>query len=212
MHWVDLAENPERFTGYAGPSANKVWKAIYEENCFGVVPFLDPTRGTQSGGIPFVHLAEGAKSQWKGLLQDLQAPRDEAEEFCLEKRVYYRLVSGLHASISIHICDDYLDQKTGLWSPNLDCFISRIGQHPERLQNVYFDYVLMLRALAKAAPYLLDTDLCTGNDAEDAKTRGMVQQLLKTVDNCEPTFDERGMFSGPQANASRSLHYLEVDN
>ncbi len=69
---------------------------------------------------------------------------------CLEKRIFYRIISGLHASISIHICSEYLDQQTGAWGPNLDCFIARIAQHPERLQNVYFNYVLLLRALARA--------------------------------------------------------------
>lgn len=32
--YVDLLLNPERFTGYSGESANKVWRAIYDENCF----------------------------------------------------------------------------------------------------------------------------------------------------------------------------------
>ena len=31
---VDLRLNPERYTGYAGPSANKVWTAIHSDNCF----------------------------------------------------------------------------------------------------------------------------------------------------------------------------------
>lgn len=32
--YVDLLINPERFTGYSGESANRIWRAIYEENCF----------------------------------------------------------------------------------------------------------------------------------------------------------------------------------
>jgi len=32
--YVDLLINPERFTGYGGESANRVWRTIYEENCF----------------------------------------------------------------------------------------------------------------------------------------------------------------------------------
>jgi hypothetical protein len=31
---VDLTLNPERYTGYNGASAHKVWNAIYNENCF----------------------------------------------------------------------------------------------------------------------------------------------------------------------------------
>lgn len=32
--YVDLVENPERFTGYGGAQLFAVWKAIYSENCF----------------------------------------------------------------------------------------------------------------------------------------------------------------------------------
>lgn len=32
--YVDLLLNPERYTGYKGESANRIWRAIYQENCF----------------------------------------------------------------------------------------------------------------------------------------------------------------------------------
>lgn len=32
--YVDLSLNPEWYTGYKGPSANRVWNTIYMENCF----------------------------------------------------------------------------------------------------------------------------------------------------------------------------------
>lgn len=34
LGYVDLVNNPERYTGYKGPLAWRIWKAIYEENCF----------------------------------------------------------------------------------------------------------------------------------------------------------------------------------
>ena len=57
--YVNLLQNPERYTGYAGPSAARVWKGIQQENCFG-----------------------------------------GQDDTCLEKRVFYRLMSGLQSSIS----------------------------------------------------------------------------------------------------------------
>uniref|UniRef100_A0A6G1S9X5 ERO1-like protein beta n=1 Tax=Aceria tosichella TaxID=561515 RepID=A0A6G1S9X5_9ACAR len=36
--YVDLLLNPERFTGYSGESAHRIWRAIYEENCFVTKP------------------------------------------------------------------------------------------------------------------------------------------------------------------------------
>lgn len=97
--YVDLYENPERFTGYAGPSANKVWKAIYEENCFDIVPFIAPSRSSEAGGSGYVgsSLLQDASKNVKSLMGTLglAAPRDPPEdEQCLEKRVYYRLISG----------------------------------------------------------------------------------------------------------------------
>lgn len=32
--YVDLLLNPERYTGYHGESANRIWRTIYLENCF----------------------------------------------------------------------------------------------------------------------------------------------------------------------------------
>ena len=46
------------------------------------------------------------------------------------------------------------------WGPNLDEFQSRFDpklgpkEGPQRLKNLYFTYLVELRALAKAAPYL----------------------------------------------------------
>lgn len=34
MIYVDLLLNPERFTGYSGDSAHRIWNSIYQENCF----------------------------------------------------------------------------------------------------------------------------------------------------------------------------------
>ncbi|GAA5853012.1 hypothetical protein JCM8547_004768 [Rhodosporidiobolus lusitaniae] len=222
--YVDLLENPERFTGYAGPSASRVWKAIYEENCFTPVPFIDPSRSTSDGGSGFASLAGGVSSAgggfgglgggmgglqqggWgeneKKLMGSLAGPRDAGDEVCLEKRVFYRVISGLHASISVHICDDYLDQKTGDWSPNLPCFITRIGQHPERLENMYFTYVLLLRALARSGPPLVKTLNDTAASTEELER---LEGLVKTANGCPSTFDEGSMFlGGPEAELLKS--------
>ncbi|GAA5948755.1 hypothetical protein JCM3765_004996 [Sporobolomyces pararoseus] len=220
--FVDLIENPERFTGYAGTSSTRVWKAIYQENCFTPVPFIDPTKPTFE---PFASLnpfssssssssssSASFSSSWgeneKRLVGSLAGPRDleNGQETCLEKRVFYKVISGLHASISSHICQDYLDQQTGEWKPNLECFITRIGQHPERLENMYFTYVLLLRALSRSGPSLLKTLKETSStntskllDQEMLDTRFELGELVKVAKSCKETFDESSMFVGPQA-------------
>ena len=34
MQYVDLLKNPERYTGYKGFSPHRIWRAVYDENCF----------------------------------------------------------------------------------------------------------------------------------------------------------------------------------
>ncbi|KAL8280820.1 hypothetical protein RQP46_006824 [Phenoliferia psychrophenolica] len=217
--YVDLIENPERFTGYAGDSSSRVWKAIYEENCFTPVPFIDPARPKSEGGSGFAPLSSfggtgplsgglnaGAFGEnEKKLFGSLAGPRDGGDEVCLEKRVFYRLISGLHASISIHICDDYLDQTTGQWAPNLQCFITRIAQNPERLQNVYFTYVVALRALSKAGPQLVEALEATSSDGGISNgTKARLEDLIQRSQACPSTFDETSMFMGVSAEIMKT--------
>jgi ERO1-like protein beta len=102
--YVDLSLVPERYTGYSGPSAHRVWKSIYEENCFGLSELnLLTSRSPSQVTLPDT------------LTDVLREPIDgeDADGECLEKRVYYKIISGLHASISTHICMEYLNQTTG---------------------------------------------------------------------------------------------------
>ncbi|EIW63321.1 endoplasmic oxidoreductin [Trametes versicolor FP-101664 SS1] len=189
--YVDLTLNPERFTGYTGPSAHRVWEAIYKENCFGmtewdVIPSTSPNHGL--GALP-----NSLKEAVGG--DDTEDPKE-----CLERKVYYRVVSGLHASISTHICHDTMNQTTGEWGPDLKCFISRVAAYPERLQYIYFDAVLLLRAVARLGPYLTAYDYCaSGTHEDDAET---LARLTRVIDVATEVgrFDETAMFRGENAN------------
>lgn len=129
---------------------------------------------------------------------------------CLEKRAFYRAISGLHSSINIHLSAKYLlsdkselgiDNK-GKWGPNIDEFIRRFssettnGEGPNWLKNLYFIYLLELRALAKASPYLAREEYYTGNEGEDWDTKLAVKDLLGIIKSFPEHFDETNMFIG----------------
>ncbi|KAI7819807.1 endoplasmic reticulum Oxidoreductin 1-domain-containing protein [Gamsiella multidivaricata] len=252
--YVDLRDNPERFTGYSGPSAAMVWKAIYEENCFDVSKEMtagcqyceseraklkdqskhadDHDHGKENILVPpepapmksikpsreemneiFSRVPKD-KNELQQLMQGIAKDGGD-EESCLEKRVYYRLISGLHASISIHICDEWFNQTTGEWGPNLDCFISRVGMHPERLENIYFDYVVMLRAVSKISDFLAGYEYLTGDESVDRDIMTSVRELVSLVKNCPPTFNEKLLFlenqgQGKQLKSQFRDHFRNV--
>lgn len=221
--YVDLQQNPERFTGYAGQSAARVWKSIYEENCFNIVHKMtegcetcnnimntgskttvpNAASGLSKPNIqnPFAPVPNDRK-ELDRLLNDLaEDPDSDEDEVCLEKRVYYRVISGLHSSISIHICDDYFNQTTGEWTSNLDCFVTRIGSHPERLQNVYFTHTLLMRALIKLSEYLNEYTFFTGDTKEEKETKDLVLGLIDNIKSCPSTFDESQLFKDAQSES-----------
>ncbi|PWA02805.1 hypothetical protein BB558_001040 [Smittium angustum] len=212
--WLDLVENPEKFTGYAGPAANQIWLTIYQHNCFGVSPFIQDTAsgwgdqqtGTDKSKSPFVYpptykeglgtFLENLAEEQRGLTLIKNVPQ--------ELRLFYSTVSGLHASTSTHICYDHFDQKLNKWSPNLGCFIARIGSFPERLHNIYHNYVLVLRAIQKMSPYLKAYDYSIGDETKDKETKKLVNQLLRTISRVEQPFIEDCLFRSKHTN-----HLLE---
>lgn len=168
--YVDLLLNPEKFTGYRGKSAHRIWHSIYLENCFD-------------------------QAQTNALLTHINKVPKHLNNLCVEQRAFYRLLSGLHTSINTHLCAYYLLSEGGgfmgaetVWGRNVDEFTQRFspettnGEGPSWLKNLYFIYLLELRALAKAAPYLQKEQFFTGNREEDETVQEAVKDILNIIE------------------------------
>ncbi|KAF2356935.1 Endoplasmic reticulum oxidoreductin 1 [Trinorchestia longiramus] len=131
---------------------------------------------------------------------------------CLEKRTFFRAISGLHASINVHLSAGYLldDGSSGLscsvepvWGHNIEEFQRRFdpaltnGEGPIRLKNLYFLYLMELRAIAKAGPQLEMMQFFTGDPEEDEDVRAAISRLV-TVARSFQHFDESSYFSNGQ--------------
>lgn len=303
VQYVNLLNNPEGYTAWAGPSAMRVWRAIYEENCFSRSTATTTTgKGMGKGGKAHgrdygdgKHTPAAATATAATGGAAMAAPTaaggaahatdDDDDGVCGEERVFYRILSGLQTSINTHIAMTYNGGRgmargtdvytsgpatgkgvtagggaagdgasgnplqraaagvraavdtwlpaVGLWglrawgvltgvpekhaarltrlhasaaaaaagaspagdgddahagshelvlsrgvTPSLDMYIQRIGQHPDRLNNLYFTFLFMLRAVDKAAPLLQALNYSTGNATEDAATAALVSRLL----------------------------------
>ncbi|KAE8145755.1 endoplasmic reticulum Oxidoreductin 1-domain-containing protein [Aspergillus avenaceus] len=194
--YVSLLENPERFTGYAGMGAHQVWDAIYRENCFlkSTPQQLELSPNPQLGGLQ-------AANDLRNVLQK-ELKRSEGlplDNECLEKRVFHRVISGMHASISTHLCWDYFNQTTGQWHPNLQCFKDRLHDHPERISNLYFNYALVSRAVSKLRKHLEHYTYCSSDPTQDSETRERVSKLTAALADRPQIFDENLMFQDPSA-------------
>ncbi|CRG92037.1 ERO1-like protein 2 [Talaromyces islandicus] len=184
--YVSLVDNKERFTGYAGLGAHQVWDAIYRENCF-----VKPSSSPSSQLSPLHGLQVQAANDFRSVLQREQPQPDDE---CLEKRVFHRIISGMHASISTHLCREYLNQTTNEWGPNVQCYKDRLHNHPERISNLYFNYALVSRAVAKLQKHLEHYEFCSFDPDQDQETKDKILALTGQLHNRPQIFDEAVMF------------------
>ncbi|XP_065318086.1 ERO1-like protein alpha isoform X2 [Gordionus sp. m RMFG-2023] len=183
--YVDLLLNPEQYTAFSGYPAHKIWKAIYEENCF--------------------NNYKKTKRKGYGISQN------NMKDLCLEKRAFYMALSGLHSSITIHLCsrfyfsDGSFEHNPMEFTKRFDLNLTR-GEGSRRLRNLYFTYLLEMRALAKIAQNLQHENYFTGNAVDDDMVNQTMKKLLRAIKAFPCHFDEHTMFQG---NKSESLQLKE---
>lgn len=164
--YVNLLDNPERFTGYGGSQSYDVWKAIYSENCF---PNTNPMS-----------------------MKDVNAEPEQ----CVEKKLFYRLISGMHASIAVHLSNEYLSPGSGNFEPNLKVFMERVGSFNDRLSNIYFNFALISESIVKLSnfPKLLDT-IDHGDDFNQHFLSNSDQNYKQLLSNIVPELSSNLLYN-----------------
>jgi flavocytochrome c len=202
---INLALNPERNTGYNG---THIWRAIYEENCIinsnSLSDSVQSFSGTQSNGH-----------------------NSEFSNMCLEERVMYRLLSGLHSSTTISIAKHYYPpsrkKNRTTWEPNPTYFMEKFHENPEHIRNLHFTYVVLLRALSKASTFLYNYTFDNGaivdkgdslDEEEMTTTQKLIRRLLDSsiLQSCHSVFsafDESLLFQEDDTTGS-SLSKVDV--
>lgn len=125
----------------------------------------------------------------------------ESSDKDIEHRLFFRLISGFHSSVSTHLSYSYLNTSSGTWGPSLPTFVSRVGNYPDRLSNLYFNYALVSRAVAKLRNYIDDIQFCPDASGYDQATRKQVLLLARAANRDSRMFNETKIFNSPEALA-----------
>eukprot|EP01132_Coremiostelium_polycephalum_P002796 gene2796-3477_t len=134
---------------------------------------------------PEAHTGYDGSSVWEAIYNENCFTRP-LDQMCLEERVFYRLISGLHSSITTHIALFYRkDKTTGEWEHNPSLFRQRFQNQPDRIENI---------AVSKIGGFLTEYQFNTGDQVADSKSYELVQELLKSKLMCQPNFDESLLF------------------
>lgn len=103
---------------------------------------------------------------------------------CRTKENFTELKSCFQRPAFPLLSDTWAEKK---WGHNVTEFQQRFdeiltrGEGPRRLKNLYFIYLIELRALSKVLPYFERPgfQLFTGNQVRDAETKALLLQVLR---------------------------------
>lgn len=112
----------------------------------------------------------------------------------IEQKVFYQIISGFHSSVSTHLSNEYYNNITNTWEPNLELFNFKVGDYPERIANIYFNYALVVRALLKISPYLNELKFNTLNLDKDHLIKAQINKIIEELPHDLYVFNEDLMF------------------
>jgi ERO1-like protein alpha len=124
---------------------------------------------------------------------------------CLEERLLNRAVSGMHASVSTHLSEYFIDFDINVTYPNVQMYFEKVGNHPDRIKNLYFAFSILLRGLNIATDYLRTYNFSTGTFLEDLRAHKLVTELLELSHKYgDVPFDESVLFKDESKLALKS--------
>lgn len=203
---VDLLKNPEGYTGYTGPSAEKVWSAVHSQNCFQQPSDTQQQKSTEDGNA-----------------DEINDDENKNDMYCFlpsEQRLYNRFISGLHSSISLHIAHSYCLEmdphevgECRTWGLNDQIAYDRVLSHPDRVENLYVAFSLLLRAVIKA-----EVAIAAAVPAEDPVLEeslnnwreDLLPELLALPQKAPATFDESSLVFGAEFRDSSRAKRSEL--
>jgi len=132
----------------------------------------------------------------------------QGSQTCMEERTFFRLISGFRTLTTALVFSNFPDEN-GVWGPSYKFYSNLLHGKDEFINNLYFGYVFLLRALNKAAPLLKNYPIDSGNPQEDFRAKKMFDSLLESdfiQSTCTPefSFDESALFQGDK------YHYKDM--
>ena len=100
-----------------------------------------------------------------------------------ESEILYKLISGIHSSINMHISQYHGTKYSTEVKKNHKQFVNTVGGNKERLENMYFAYEFVLTALSRAQKDIQSFDFSLYNSTENKIFHNMVNRFINQFDN-----------------------------
>lgn len=120
------------------------------------------------------------------------------------EKFLYKLISGIHTNVNMHISKYYHDDDETGYRPNRRLFYERVGKFPERVDSLYYTMVFLLDVLSDISPILPKYTFDTLNKTENTLVKNKMKSIAKSIkDLPAPVLIEKGLFSTVQKDQLR---------
>lgn len=115
---------------------------------------------------------------------------------CNDNKFLYKIVSGMHTSVSSHLTEYYYDDQKKETYANNTLYYDKVGNYPERLSNLLFSVNIMWRAFNRFADRITSFEIDTGELLKDIQTKGYLAGLTDTLQPVKDFFFEEKLVFG----------------
>jgi hypothetical protein len=125
---------------------------------------------------------------WKAIYNE-NCFLSEGEKMCLEKKIFFKIISGYHANVNLNICSGIKDNNNNNKYNDKDNYsdysyinlinnlMKNILEHKDRINNLFFLHSLFINAFIKSNDALNNLDISTGLENEDLKAKNILKKI-----------------------------------
>ncbi|KAH3682028.1 hypothetical protein WICPIJ_007020, partial [Wickerhamomyces pijperi] len=128
----------------------------------------------------------------------------------IEQEVFFDIISGFHSSVSTHLSNEYYNNESNTWEPNLELFNFKVGNYPERISNIYFNYSLMLRSVLKIYPFLKNYQFNQFQQSNDIQIKKQIKSIVREFPTGLDIFNEKVMFRDVNVKEDFKMKFKNV--
>lgn len=97
----------------------------------------------------------------------------------------------------MHLSERYYNRHLGRWESNFQMFHERVGKYPERIQNMYLTYTLLLRAISKMKNQMEKVQLGV-YEVEDTRAKNLMSAFFASLPKAPKNFDAKIFAINPE--------------
>ena len=119
---------------------------------------------------------------------------DSYSSLCVEDKIFSNIFMGWLVNTNFQIGCNFRNRNTNDKYINISYVTTKFLYHKDKIDYLFFLYSLMLKAVNKAIPYLLEYDYSSGNKTEDQMTLKIIKEIfryeLQNIDLIEDSFKD----------------------